>query len=145
MLRVSLLLLLARWSGAEPSTNQLRPHACLKEYTAEEVMAAVQREDVCTLLLLGAKWDGHYLFFMSGGAWQALAQYTCDDATIEVGVYHYSGAPAGQNGSIPMELGVGATLGSYSPRVFMGGRDFGELTRKIRSSSKLLQENFGKD
>eukprot|EP00928_Gymnodinium_smaydae_P068513 TRINITY_DN51681_c0_g1_i1.p1 TRINITY_DN51681_c0_g1~~TRINITY_DN51681_c0_g1_i1.p1 ORF type:complete len:174 (+),score=30.80 TRINITY_DN51681_c0_g1_i1:52-573(+) len=136
----SFLLLLNHLSQA-----QLRPDACLKEYTAEEVVHAVQREHVCTLLVLAATWDGHYRSFASGGVWQALSKHACQDDTVEVGVYHYSGAPAGETGSIPMELGLGATLGSYSPRMFLGGRDFGELTEVRGASVTELVEEHGED
>ena len=34
---------------------------CMREYhSAAEVLAAVRRTEVCTLVVLGAKWDGHY-------------------------------------------------------------------------------------
>ena len=137
-MRRGLLLLLAH--GSE---SQLRPDACLKEYTAEEVVAAVQREHVCTLLVLAATWDGHYKRFAARGVWQALSQYACHDDAIEVGVYHYSGAPEGATGSIPKELGLGATLGSYSPRLYKGSRDLGELTSIRGAAVTQLQEEHG--
>jgi hypothetical protein len=140
MRRVGLLLLLAHGSVA-----QVHPDRCLKEYSAEEVVSAVRRKHVCTLLLLAAKWDGHYKQFASDGAWQALSQAACEDDSIEVGVYHYSGAGAGEPGSIPTELGVGATIGGYTPHVWLSGKDFGELKTIRGASAQRLRAEHGND
>ena len=101
---------------------------CMREYqSAAELLAAVRRTEVCTLVVLGAKWDGHYKSWVRRGAWSALGSATCADPSIDVGVYHYSGGSDATSNSIPQELGLGPTLGSYSPRAFRAGRDLGEL------------------
>lgn len=120
------------------------PSPCLDMYrSAEKLVEAVNRTDVCTLLVMGATWDGHYKAWFSLGLWQAIADAVCDDPAIEVGVFHYSGAPAGEPGSIPSELGIGATLGSYSPRVWVAGRDLGELAPIRGKSVETMRYLYG--
>ena len=119
---------------------------CMREYhSAAELLAAVRRTEVCTLVVLGAKWDGHYKSWVRRGAWSALGSATCADPSIDVGVYHYDGgSDAASSNSLPLELGLGSTLGSYSPRAFRAGRDLGELTSVRGHSADELTSSGGR-
>ena len=85
-------------------------------------------------------WDNHYAAWLEGGAWQALARSLCKEPDVIIGFYHYS------ENSIPIELGLGATLGSYSPRAFRGGCDLGGLSAlRVRSACPLCSRYVIKD
>ncbi len=117
--------------------------SCLYGFaSAEELLTAIRRTDICTLVVLGAPWDAHYKKWTSGGAWQEMADVSCADSGIEVGYFHYSGA-SGQEGSIPLELGLGPTLGSYSPRAWRAGVDLGELQSVRGWGAEQLRERLG--
>ena len=132
------------------SENDIEAGDCMREYlSAAELLAAVRRTEVCTLVVLGAKWDGHYKSWMRRGAWSALGSATCADPSIDVGFFHYSGlSEQTSHATIPLELGLGPTLGSYSPRAYRAGRDLGELT-SVRGRSaddvRLTSDDGGKD
>ena len=95
-------------------------------------------------MVLGAEWDGHYRSWLGRGAWRTLGSATCADPSIDVGFYHYSGSSDSASGNIiPLELGLGPTLGSYSPRYFRAGRDLGELSSLRGQSADDLTYSGG--
>jgi hypothetical protein len=79
-------------------TAQLTPSPCLKLYSVDEVVDAVKREDVCTLVVMGDEHDEGYVAWATGGAWDALAAAACEDATVEVAAFHYLPLPPGYGG-----------------------------------------------
>lgn len=81
-------------------------------------VAAASREDVCTLILYGAPWDGHFKMFVP--TWKGWAEALKNNDRIELGFFAYSGSSDGPM-SIPTELYPVPTIASYDWYAYRGG------------------------
>lgn len=103
-------------------------------------VAAASRDKVCTIILFGAPWDGHFEAFVNRGRWHELADLVRDDdGSIELAFFQYHGGPTGP-GSIPPELLATPTISSYDWYAYRGGRKLWEdggtnPTRKCRNNN----------
>mmetsp|Transcript_8613 Transcript_8613/g.13080 ORF Transcript_8613/g.13080 Transcript_8613/m.13080 type:complete len:188 (-) Transcript_8613:26-589(-) len=98
-------------------------HPFVRKLDHNSVLPALNRKQVCTLLLLGAKWDGHFKRFVERGYWQQLSEELHQQQPeIEVTFLEYSGESEGIM-SIPTEILDGKrTIGSYEWFMFRDGK-----------------------
>mmetsp|Transcript_18870 Transcript_18870/g.21040 ORF Transcript_18870/g.21040 Transcript_18870/m.21040 type:complete len:186 (+) Transcript_18870:85-642(+) len=104
----------------------------------KSAIAAASRKDVCTIILFGARWDGHFKSFVVNGNWHELENLLSDDKDIKLAFFEYSGASEGLL-SIPSELHSLPTIGSYDWYGYRGGKKLWEdkgsnPTRKCRNN-----------
>ena len=111
-------------------------HPNIQELDHDSALTAIKRDNICTLLLLGANWDGHFKKFVQNGYWQELSESLGKEKGIDVAFLEYSGASEGPM-SIPDEILFGKrTLGSFMWFMFRDGK-------RLRISGKNeMDSNF---
>lgn len=102
----------------------------------QSAIAAASRDDVCTFIMYGAAWDGHFKR-VGVNMLERLAIELRDDNFVEVGYYAYDGSLSGPH-SIPTELYPAGTIGSYDWYAYRGGK---RLWEKIYRKCTLKDEN----
>ena len=89
---------------------------------------------MCTIILFGAPWDGHFKMFASTYRhWHELAILLDKVQDVELAYYEYTGQSNGSR-SIPSELHLNPTLGSYEWHGYQSGKRLWHNGRECWSS-----------
>ena len=100
----------------------------------ESAIAAASRDEMCTIILFGAPWDGHFKMFASTYRhWHELAILLDKVQDVELAYYEYTGQSNGSR-SIPSELHLNPTLGSYEWHGYQSGKRLWHNGRECWSS-----------
>jgi hypothetical protein len=115
--------------GFTPASSILSSGAAATELVA--------RSSVCTLILAGALWDGHFKAFVKSGLIQEVRDLRPD---VDIVALLYDGSSAGHESALPplsTAWAAEGTLASYELRAFRGGIDLGEVrVRQWRSHTE---------
>mmetsp|Transcript_11276 Transcript_11276/g.18667 ORF Transcript_11276/g.18667 Transcript_11276/m.18667 type:complete len:185 (-) Transcript_11276:202-756(-) len=99
----------------------------------------------CSVVIVGAPWDGHFRAFIGQGKMQEVATtLLLDDQQEEINIMLllYKGYKdgSGEDDFLPKELWAEGTLGSYEMRVFHGGIDRGRVDVRQLDVQELVNE-----
>lgn len=140
---ISFTLLVDSTSGVKES---LRDTAHVVEYNQTSLLHAISRKDTCTVVCVGATWDGHFKVWVNREAWKKLAQslqshYITRD--VEVGYFLYNEHP------IPSVLEEiwHESPPSYDIKVFKSGillRNY-SLEQELRSAYPSFRYDIWRD
>lgn len=104
---------------------------CSAYVSTPDLRAAVADEGVCTVVLVGASWDGHYKAYRSSEYWLHLTNELCSEEFTFVYSYYSGFRDAFELPDIADDWRHG-TIGSYEIRAFRGGRDLGRSEVAMR-------------
>jgi hypothetical protein len=129
------------------------PHAGLTssmiEYNSDLLHQHSQRKEICTLLVVGATWDGHFRVWLKNGSWERIERVLSQSkqrmrAKIELGyfLYHDQRLP-----KITSDAWAQPSIGSYEIVMFKDGKTLqregvNKLLRPPRSHERYDDEEL---
>mmetsp|Transcript_1087 Transcript_1087/g.1907 ORF Transcript_1087/g.1907 Transcript_1087/m.1907 type:complete len:180 (+) Transcript_1087:115-654(+) len=132
--------------GFSSLERDLRGIAHIVEYDNVTLLSAISRANTCTVLCVGATWDGHFRAWVNRQAWKTLADSLRNyhnSRDIEVGYIFYNHYP------LPVSLKHiwSSSPPSYDVKVFKGGvalRNI-SLEHELRSAYHQLRSSVWMD
>ena len=115
----------------------------ITQFNQTSLINAAKRSHICTLVVVGATWDGHFKHWIRYGNWKLLNQLfkkNADEISIEMGYFLYNVESLPQ---ITSDAWPSITIGSYDVVMFKNGKalERNRINELLRPSQKYREFN----